>query len=53
MIRDDAMHDREAEAGALTSPFCGEEGIKNLFQELGRDSIAGVLDDQPQVQPWL
>src|SRR5262249_17383243 len=43
-LLDNAVHGREAEAGALTHILRGEEGIEDLVDDLGRNAGAGILD---------
>src|SRR5215472_11515491 len=49
VLLNDAVADREAKTGALAYLFCGEEGVENLSQVLGRypRSIIGYTNDYP------
>src|SRR6266850_2110102 len=50
-VGNDTMHDRQAEAGALTDRLGGEEWIEYSLEHFGRDTSARVADDQPNIRP--
>ena len=46
MFGDDAMADRQSQAGPLAGRLCGEERVEDLAEHIRRHAAAGVLEFQ-------
>lgn len=50
VMRNDAMDNGKAHAGALTDRFGGKEGVKNSRLHIGRDALTGIAHGETDVR---
>ena len=49
MFLNDPEDHREAQAGPLSACFGRDKGLKDFREDIGRNSVSGIRDGQPDV----